>query len=122
MAEPVLCYVRRDKAFFTTQELSKQVGDDWNDVPYEHNAGEPYTPHREGDDWEITAVYFETELVTPDYCTANSNWSVDQINAGVVAWLRDWPTGTRCIHAGTTLGEFKRKIKEWGGRVFVEEA
>lgn len=39
-----LCYVKGSFAYFTTQELSKQWGDDWNDAPYEHNAGEPYEP------------------------------------------------------------------------------
>jgi hypothetical protein len=39
-----LCYVSGSFAWFTTQELSKQWGDDWNDAPYEHNAGSPYGP------------------------------------------------------------------------------
>ena len=37
--EPVLCYIDQHKrAYFTTQALSKQWGDDWNDAPYEQNA------------------------------------------------------------------------------------
>ena len=28
--------------FYFTDNMSKQWGDDWNDAPYEHNAGEPY--------------------------------------------------------------------------------
>lgn len=39
-----LCYVYDNIAYFTTQDISKQRGDDWDDVPYEHNAGEPYEP------------------------------------------------------------------------------
>ena len=39
-----LCYLTDIFAYFTTQELSKQWGDDWDDAPYEHNAGEPYKP------------------------------------------------------------------------------
>ena len=27
-----LCYIDGDTAYFTTQELSRQTGDDWNDV------------------------------------------------------------------------------------------
>jgi hypothetical protein len=42
--DPVLCYVDGVFAYFTTQSLKKQTGDDWNDAPYEHNAGEPYGP------------------------------------------------------------------------------
>ena len=30
--------------YYTTNSLDKQWGDDWNDSPYEHNAGIPYEP------------------------------------------------------------------------------
>ena len=42
----VLCYVAANVAYFTTQALADQWGDDWNDAPYEHNAGTPYSPYR----------------------------------------------------------------------------
>lgn len=42
MSEPRLCYVEDGFAYFTTQRLADQWGDDWNDAPYEHNAGTPY--------------------------------------------------------------------------------
>lgn len=38
-----LCYVNNGQAFFTTS-LKDQWGDDWNDVPLDCNAGEPYGP------------------------------------------------------------------------------
>ena len=41
-----LCYVERNFAYFTSIPLELQWGDDWNDAPYEHNAGEPYGDHR----------------------------------------------------------------------------
>lgn len=121
MSEPVLCYVKDQKAIFTTQELSKQLGDDWDDRPYEHNAGEPYFPWSPGEDWQLTTIYFESELVTPDYGCHNSPYSVDDINSGAVAWLRNPYKSGQNIHAGTTLSEFKRLIKEFGGKVYVLE-
>jgi len=39
-----LCYVDLPWVYFTTQDLDKQWGDDWDDAPYEHNAEEPYSP------------------------------------------------------------------------------
>ena len=39
-----LCYVSGCFAYFTSKDLTEQWGDDWNDAPYEHNAGEPYGP------------------------------------------------------------------------------
>jgi hypothetical protein len=40
----VLCYVEGSKAYFTTQALADQWGDDWDHVPYEHNAETPNAP------------------------------------------------------------------------------
>lgn len=41
-----LCYIESSgsggTAYFTTNDLDRQWGDDWNDAPYEHNAGSPY--------------------------------------------------------------------------------
>lgn len=45
MKDAHLCYVDGNFAYFTTRHLYDQCGDDWNDVPYEHNAGAPYEPH-----------------------------------------------------------------------------
>jgi hypothetical protein len=120
MSDPVLCYVRNNAAVFTTQPIDKQWGDDWDDAPYEHNAGWPYGP-AEGEPWELITVYFDADLVTPDYNCFNSGYSVQSINGRAVAWLRDPYDGRKNIHAGTTLNEFKRKIREFGGKVFVEE-
>jgi hypothetical protein len=88
MKEFRLCYVDGAFAYFTTQKLSEQWGDDWNDAPYEHNAGEPYE-WREGDKepkWEILKVAFEGSLRTPDSGVENSRYSVQDINKGQIAW------------------------------------
>ena len=55
--EPVLCYIdQMGRAYFTTQALSKQWGDDWNDAPYEHNAETPYDDRENPPRWKITVV------------------------------------------------------------------
>ena len=108
---------------FYHRALDQQWGDDWNDAPFEHNAEPPY----EWEDWrnmvpyQIQSVYFDSDLETPASGVCNSPWSVQQINAGQVAWLRDGFKPERFIMAGTTLQEFKRKIAEWGGTVYVKE-
>lgn len=38
----VLCFVKGNRAYFTRKDLDEQWGDDWDDRPYEYNAGEPY--------------------------------------------------------------------------------
>ena len=123
-----MCYVEGRIAYFTTQDLKEQWGDDWNDAPYEHNAEIPYQDwdaerEKRPPRWEIVRLAFECPLSTPDAGTINSRYSVQRINAGAIAWLRDeFGDGKGVdIPAGTTLSEFKRLVKKSGGRVYVEE-
>lgn len=112
-----LCYVESGYAFFTRRNLSEQWGDDWDDAPYEHNAGYPYSKE-EGD---ILQIPFVSNLVTPNYNLFNSPFSVEKINKGYVAWLRDeyGNTGTK-IMAGCGIEEFCNKVIQTKGAVFME--
>jgi hypothetical protein len=114
-----LCYVEGSRAWFTSQDVMKQWGDDWNDAPYEHNAGAPYAD--EG--VTIECVYFDADFQTPDDGYTNSPYSVERINRGEVPWLRDRYRGTLVtIMAGTTLAEFRRLVSEAGGHVYERTA
>ena len=121
MNHPKLCYVQNNFAYFTTQPLDEQWGDDWDDAPYEHNAGEPYTAYRPEDDWEIIKVAFDGNLVEPSEGSLNSFFSVKQINQKHIAWLRDiYGNSGVAIHAGTTIEEFITLVKQAGGKVYME--
>ena len=118
----VLCYIEGPWAFFTTQSLEEQWGDDWNDAPYEHNAGYPYGSD-EGD-WEIVRIAWDGPFVTPDDGVINSRYNVRAINRGDIAWLRpeSWRKElARPIPAGTTLQEFKDRMISAGGMVYFPE-
>lgn len=115
-----LCYVSGYCAYFTNKPLAEQWGDDWNDAPYEHNAGTPY----EDMPGQIFKVRFICDtLVTPDYEQSNTPWSVEQINAGAMPWLRPSPWQKECqvfIQAGCTVEEFVAAIRKAGGEVFYK--
>lgn len=127
-AIPRLCYIDGCWAYFTTQPLDQQWGDDWNDTPYEHNAGVPYEPRKdEPNPWEIIKVAWDGDFLAPCDSGANS-YSVEQINNGALAWLRAsrWrPALFRfeeiVIPAGTALDNFKSLIQLGGGNVYVRE-
>lgn len=120
--DPVLCYVRGCWAYFTTQPLEAQWGDDWDDAPYEHNAGCPYLPYKPNEHWEIHKLAFEASLETPDDGVINSSYSVRDINRGAVAWLRDRWSGTGVIiPAGTPMSKFKELVRRAKGTIYVEE-
>lgn len=127
-----LCYIddERDCAFFTEKELDKQWGDDWNDVPYEHNAGYPYENDYDAQEQgvkngcgiypkiEIKKVYFElNDYNVPRSGYLNSPYSVEHINKGTVAWI--WNDNFK-LFAGTTIEEFIKTIKKNGGKVYTE--
>lgn len=99
-----LCYFKDGLAYFYNGDIKEVWGDDWNDVPYEHNAGEPYIRNEE--DWTIVEV--DEELVEQPYQyerKLNSSYSVEYINTGAVPWLI---VNNEKIYAGTELEDFRR--------------
>jgi hypothetical protein len=117
MPEPILCYVSNGCAYFTLKPLSEQWGDDWNDAPYEHNAGPPYDPEAK--------VYFECGPYLEEPCEgqSNSEYTVQRINTGEVPWLRqNQRKDGVSIYAGCTLSDFKRIIRSLPeGAVYTKE-
>ena len=111
-----LCYVRGPWAWFTTQPVTEQWGDDWDDAPYEHNAGSPY----EGDTWKIKKVAWEGPFEEPCDGLPNSNYSVKQINNRIFPWLKSdpWCEPQIKMWAGISLSKFVEIIAVTGGRVY----
>ena len=119
--QSVLCYVEESFAYFTTQALSKQWGDDWDDAPYECNAGTPYEPRGDGEQWEIIKVAYDGDFERPGVWGGNNEWSVQKINGGAVAWLMQPYSKTPVnIFAGVTIEEFCEQIKRGGGNVYLK--
>lgn len=118
-----LCFIANSKAYFTTQALDKQWGDDWDDAPYEHNAGIPYEWRKDSkdDSWQIYELYFESNLNTPDYGHSNSPYTAQAINRGEVAWLESpsYEKEPIRIFAGESCDTFIEKIKKVGGKVYL---
>jgi hypothetical protein len=119
----VLCYVSLPWCYFTSQFLQKQWGDDWNDAPYEHNAGLPYDDYTGKNRWQIIKVAADTSLSQPCDMFPDHSFSVEQINAGAVSWLQNdmrWETPNVTIPAGTTLRDFISIIYSNGGSVYAK--
>ena len=118
-----LCYVDGAFAYFTSQDVKTQWGDDWNDAPYEHNAGEPYEWRKESDEkeYQIKKVAFESDMETPEQLAGcNSVYSVEMINSGAVAWLASstWTSKKFNVMAGSTMEEFESIVLASGGAVY----
>lgn len=128
-----LCFIKGQKAYFTNN-FEKQWGDDWNDKPYEHNAGEPYTDYSEliEDNEDIfkrkykhhpiklKTLYFETNDWTetrPCDNYLNSPYSVEDINKRIIPWLH---TSKFFILARTTMKDFIKIILDNGGNIWKE--
>lgn len=137
-AVAVLCYVKepwnRDEhqhrtAYFTTRNLADQWGDDWNDAPYDCNAGTPYLwdPEHDGVQrglgrWSVFEVGFTGPFDTPAGIAFNTPFSVQDVNRGIVAWLWcDDPADERrvpeqiVVRAGVALDQFRELVVRAGG-------
>ena len=122
-AKAQLCYVDLPFVWFTTDFVG-QWGDDWDDIPYECNAGQPYPPKFIGRDYELfrVAVFpnpYKHQLRVPADAHYSSPWSVMDINNKLVPWLRlmnlDWDSPTiEAIMAGTTYAAFKDFAYHYG--------
>lgn len=121
-----LCYVEPDgnKAYFTSN-LEKQWGDDWDDKPYEHNAGGPYDSYFEGEKKipiKLKEVYFElpwNHYTMPCSGTNNSRYSVKDINNHCIPWMvinDEIP-----IFAGLSYTCFIKQIEKLGGAIFIKK-
>lgn len=114
--EPRLCYVHPDGpvAFFSRNP--NVWGDDWDDSPYEHNAGPPC-------EWSTRVVFLDAELDAPCTGQFNSRYSVEQINARMVPWLRSSYKNDDgeyvVVHAGATVDEFIAAVHRAGGVAMV---
>jgi len=113
-----LCYVDGRRAYFTNKEIILQTGDDWNDVPYEHNAGPPYC-REPGQIVFVDYMAGDTALNLPGHQVANSPFSVDEINRNGIAWLEfDYPGGGGLgIAPGAPPQEFADFIRKAGGTI-----
>lgn len=102
-----LCYVEEfgyDYAtlYYASTDAENVWGDDWNDVPYEHNAGGPYDDRS---DYDIVKVTIKGCFKTPSYGYINSPYSVEMINEGDVPWIEftDYNEYNEKLFANSTL-------------------
>lgn len=86
-----LCYVKQKEDYpnlitlYFTNDMKKQWGDDWDNIPYEYNAGEPY--EYETDVFSIIINTNYKDVVTPCTGHLNSPYSVKDINEGIIPWI-----------------------------------
>jgi len=119
-----LCFVEKPWAWFTTADLKDQWGDDWNDSPYECNAGWPYEWYdgRQSEKYELMKLAFDDngDLRDPSDGHCNSPYSVEDINNGATAWLfsQSWAKESVCIPAGISVDEFIEKMEKIGGKIY----
>jgi len=118
-----LCYVEENFAWFTSH-FEDEWGDDWDDVPYEHNAGRPYGYHytklKECVRHVVFKLAFEGSFDRPCDGALNSQYSVQAINAGLVPWLSVWPLSAGAfIHAGATVAQFIEFVEKNDGMIYL---
>ena len=94
-----LCYCANNIMYFTS-DMSAQWGDDWDDRPYEHNAGTPYETHT-----TVKKIAF-----IGHYSEPYSPYSVAEINNGVVPWAYTDEAGG--LYGGDSMGKAIKWLKD----------
>lgn len=102
-----LCYVDDCFLYFTSRNLEEVWGDDWDDAPYQCNAGPPY-------DYELKVGY-EGPFFQP--CNRSNAYSVQVINNRAVPWLESGD-GEVQIWAGDPLKKVLSSIQKAGGAIY----
>ena len=112
--------------YFTDCDMKDQWGDDWNDMPYQYNAGIPYDAHYDGDkrvehniikvrcnlrsnDGKGCGYYYH---IPEDFCS----FSVEMINAGIAAWLSisgDKDDNWIVIQGGDSMSKVIKTLKKF---------
>lgn len=117
---------------FTTGDVTKEWGDDWNDAPWEHNAGHPYYNQEDAEYFELRIQEDGlTKLVTPDeyYGIPNSPFSVQDINKKITPWLtvQVWDPDSRAytvyddlFYAGMDLDKFLKNCNTLGVQIWTK--
>ena len=78
MSDQIIDFARKGNVIrFYLGENGKQHGDDWNDVPYEHNAGKVYDEFIEKT--IDIAIHFDFLVLEPSNGTCNSNYCKDDM-------------------------------------------
>lgn len=111
-----LCYVEKNFAYFTNLALSKQWGDDWDDICYSDNAGEPYYD----DEYQIIKIAYDGQNSYTPQDLHYGRYSVKMINSGAIAWITG-NIGNKyiAISAGATIREFIEKVTELEENVYL---
>lgn len=132
-----LCYVDSESEYpgddltlyFTElDDVRNQWGDDWDNRPYEHNAGTPYENDYNQPEQGVKdgmGIYPKIDIfkvvvqgcyniLTPRSNTINSPYSVEDINKGIVPWLTIITKDDESIFvkAGSTWKETLEALKK----------
>jgi len=121
MKDLKLCFVKYGWAYFSSLPAEEQSGDDWDNAPYEHNAGEPNIFKKGKKDVTILKVAFEAPEHEEPVC-GQKPLSVVELNKGKIPWLKvaEWATNSKQdIFSNTTLEDFIKIIKSSGGQVYL---
>lgn len=111
-----LCYVDLPWLYFT-DDMDNVWGDDWDDAPYQHNAGRPYPDYIDS----VVAIK-DSGLFSPSSSRRDIWISVEEINAGRVPWLKtpEYSKKNIVINAGEKRKEVIQKVSKAAGKIYIE--
>lgn len=107
-----LCYIDQSMnhssvVYFSQSEPGDVWGDDWNDAPFEHNAGIPY------EEFAPFVTFVAFDLILPNTEFVNSYYSVEDLNQKKFPWVREEIyQEDKKLYAGASVKEFIELMDE----------
>lgn len=101
------------KLYLGADDCTDYWGDDWNDAPYEHNAGEVYQRYVRG----YAEFAFSSKYSICEACNGyfNSPFSKEDMKNRKVPCLTISIEPEIKIYFGDNIDEISKQIKEFGG-------
>ena len=108
-----LCLIKENLAYFV-DDIENVTGDDWNDKPYECNAGDPY------EEFDPLVVYFDEGYISRRPGTsfdAGGYISLEEIKQSHGSFIVYYKDGDS-ISYGDTLKKFVESLRKHEGNAY----
>ena len=113
------CYGNVIRLYFGVDECEDYWGDDWDDAPYEHNAGRVYQEYIKG--YVEYAFPLKYDVCEACYRYFNSPFSKEDMKNRKVACLTISTEPEIKIYFGDNIDKISKQIEELGGfKIYID--
>lgn len=107
------------RLYYGEDDCNDYWGDDWDDAPYEHNAGEVYSKYIRG--FVEFAFPLDFAIIEPSDCYFNSPYSKEDMKNRKIPCITISTEPEIKLYFGDNIDEISKQITEHGGLQIYEQ-